>query len=713
MLQLLEGQNMAISNMNSNLKYRAKKKNLKETNCLFPLFEAIVNSIQSIEERPKPHKGRIEIFSKREMGETLEGEPLENEAFESFYIKDNGVGFNKNNYKSFKDLDSSYKEEKGCKGVGRILWLVAFNKILIESNYINETNGWEKRNFEFNENGTDPNDEVMESNEQKFETCVKLIDFKKKYQSSCPRDIEILSRKIVDHCLLFFLDPGCPEIIIEDNFGKRIVLNDFFKTEIKPTLNKSEINLKGEKFSLYHTRKYKDANKHELRFCANQRDVTGNDLSKHILNLQKRIKPQTEDSSFYYVGYLIGNFLDSNVDSDRVSILFSEEEEMQTQTNLNDFSAGSETGHKFTRAELINSTIKHIESYLSEYLEEIDESKKSFITDYIYFKKPQYRYLISNKPGIFNSIPAGLTEDELELKLHDELIKWEKETHEKGERVKKNIKNNVTKTEQVQKAFLDYCKSITDINKTSLAEYVIRRKAVLDLLENSLELDENGNYKSEENIHSIICPLRYTSDEIEFEEMNLWIIDERLAYHNFLASDKQLKSLPIIDSESSDRPDIAIFNQALSFTEGDVKTKLKLDSVTVIEFKRPNRDGLNKDQTNPIDQVLDYVKKIRTGAEKRWNGRPMGDVSNIPFYCYIIADLTESMKDAAENGGLQETPDKEGYFGYNSMKKAYIEVISYSKLLEDSIKRNQILFDKLFTPRVDQIFDNADIGEQK
>lgn len=45
----------------------------------------------------------------------------------------------------------------------------------------------------------------------------------------------------------------------------------------------------------------------------------------------------------------------------------------------------------------------------------------------------------------------------------------------------------------------------------------------------------------------VICPMRYTSDEVSFEEMNLWIIDERLAYHNFLASDKQMKlNRPVI-----------------------------------------------------------------------------------------------------------------------------------------------------------------------
>ena len=39
-----------------------------------------------------------------------------------------------------------------------------------------------------------------------------------------------------------------------------------------------------------------------------------------------------------------------------------------------------------------------------------------------------------------------------------------------------------------------------------------------------------------------------------------------------------------------------------------------------------------------------------------------------------------------------------GFFGYKDSDElnAYIEIISYEKLLEDAKKRNRILFDKLF-----------------
>lgn len=233
-------------------------------------------------------------------------------------------------------------------------------------------------------------------------------------------------------------------------------------------------------------------------------------------------------------------------------------------------------------------------------------------------------------------------------------------------------------------------------------------KAILDLLEKAIEIQEDNRYCSEETLHSIICPMRYTSDEIEFEEMNLWIIDDRLAYHTFLASDKLMKSLPVLDTSVEKRMDIAVFDQAFSFSDNQDF----FNSISIVEFKKPNRNDLKDDDKNPINQVLGYVKNIKEGKAKRPNGRPFVNVSNTAFYCYVIADLTDSMREDAVNAGLILTPDGDGYFGYNQTRGAYIEVISYDKLVRDAKQRNQILFDKLFNPKVNEVLNSKLLNEQ-
>jgi hypothetical protein len=90
--------------------------------------------------------------------------------------------------------------------------------------------------------------------------------------------------------------------------------------------------------------------------------------------------------------------------------------------------------------------------------------------------------------------------------------------------------------------------------------------------------------------------MRTTSDDVPFEQQNLWIIDERLTFHYFLSSDQPLSTIRVIESGSESRPDLLIFNRPLAFTD-DTEP---LQSMMVIEFKKPDRTSYDED---PITQV--------------------------------------------------------------------------------------------------------------
>ena len=120
----------------------------------------------------------------------------------------------------------------------------------------------------------------------------------------------------------------------------------------------------------------------------------------------------------------------------------------------------------------------------------------------------------------------------------------------------------------------------------------------------------------------------------------------------------------------------------------------------VIEFKRPGRDDYSDHdlKRNPIAQVYNYIDLIRKGEAKDKDGQELATQKNVPFYGYIIADMTKNLQRLAENASLIRTPDNMGYYGYNQNRDAYIEIISYQKLVADAQKRNQILFKKLNLP---------------
>lgn len=669
--------------MTVNVAGQVKQIKLSPAKALWPLFETVINSIQSLEDSDIIEKNiviealRSENIQlkKDEYGNTVD----ELAHFENFIVTDNGNGFNTENYASFLEAYSQLKVKKGCKGIGRFLWLKAFDKVTINSTYY-ENNCWHYRAFDFTLTGEDPeqNDKIIEPKCAIQKTIVKLEGFKNPYCDSVAYSLESLAKKIIEHCIPYFITGKCPQIILKDSLGDSFNLNNYYENTYKNSLHQDNMELNGENYTLYHMLLSEGADKHELHLCANNREVKSLQLSKYIPDMKKKLT--NGENIYYYVGYLTGYYLDKAVNTERSDF---------------DFSDGPLLGEA-NEAEIIEAAIGYIRSYLREDLSKVADEKKNRIDMLVKTKRPQYRLLLNRHPEVYDRIPAGLSEDKMDLELYKEQQQWELDTTKKKLDIEEKVKQDATSDPDFQKLFDEYCENITELSRASLAEYVARRKAVIDILEHALEADINGKYSKEARIHSIICPMQTTSDEIKLDDMNLWLIDDRLAYHHFLASDKKINTIPVLKNNVDKRMDLAIFDAALSYTADPEN----INSITIVELKRPQRDDSDND---PVRQVLKYVKEIKAGKIKKANGRDFGDMSRVSFYCYVIGDLTPSMRDSAESCGLTGTQDKQGYFGFNPTYGAYVEVISYDKLLKDAKQRNRALFDKLFEPKSNDI----------
>jgi hypothetical protein len=214
---------------------------------------------------------------------------------------------------------------------------------------------------------------------------------------------------------------------------------------------------------------------------------------------------------------------------------------------------------------------------------------------------------------------------------------------------------------------------------------------MLEFLHESLRKDKStGKHKLEDVVHPNIYPMRTTSDHVNYDKQNLWMFDERLAFHEFLTSDKRLDQTDGLSTDSQMRPDLLVFQETLSFKQdADV-----LESVVVVEFKQPGRDDYDA-KNNPIEQAFNLIDRIREGRMER-DGRPIRVRSNaIPAWAYVVCDLTDSLKRIARSRGLLDTVDGEGKYQYFPDLKTYIEIIPYDKLLSDAKKRNRVLFESL------------------
>lgn len=672
-----------MSGFTLDIKGQLNNMRLSEAKALWPLFEAVVNSIHSIEDSPCKDCGEITIFAQRDVGmhESYDKDKPPLERINSFTITDNGLGFTNENYTSFNTAYSTLKIKKGCKGIGRFLWLKAFESVEIKSVF-QEKGETFCREFVFSPNGILPEKNRKAIDKTDIRTEVKLKDFAAQFKRACPVELDVIAKKIIEHCLLFFVSGSCPQITLYDGVSDAINLNQYFEANIKDSLHQDHFEIKDNSFVIYHLRVPEGANSHELHLCANLQEVTSVELKKYIPDLQKKIVPIDYPKGFYYVGYVTGSYLDGAVNTTRTGFEFDEK---WAQISL--FGTGKDT--------VVSTAIAFIKAYLADYLSEIEKKKKRVIDAFVANDHPTYRYLLQMRPEVYSHIPAGLTPVDLELELHKHAQIWETDIKKQGQELEKAIKEQAgTGVSSYQEMFEQYWTGVTEISKTCLAEYVTRRKTLLSILEETLTIQDDGNFKKEDAIHSVICPMRHTSDDVEFEEMNLWIVDERLAYHKFLASDKTLRSMPCVDSNSTKEPDIAVFDQAFAYSDSEEP----FTTVTIIEFKKPDNDG-----KNPINQVGEYIDLIRSGKKKKANGNSFNVTDGTLFRCYVICDMTSRMRTHCLNSGLLPTADNMGYSGFNQGRHAYVEVISYNKLLADARKRNEILFEKLFSPKVNEV----------
>lgn len=656
---------------------------LSESKALWPLFETIVNSIQSIEDSPNKSCGQITIFAQRSDSTYQTSLPNQIEHIESFIVTDNGCGFNSENYKSFNTAYSTFKIKKGCKGIGRFLWLKAFASVNVHSIY-SENNCLFERAFDFGTQGIDFDSNTLISGEEiECKTKITLKNMLLPYKDKIPVELDVIAKKIIEHCLLFFISDMCPKIILTDGIDT-INLNQYFNTTIKDTLIQDRFEISDHSFTIYHLKLPEGATKHELHLCADMHEVNSVDLKSHIPDLNKKIISTDDPVGFYYVGYLTGEYLDSIADASRTNFNYDEK---NGQISI------SGTGQD----SLVSVSIKFITAYLLDYIADIKKKTKKQVDNFVANENPTYRYLLKQYPEVYDYIPSGLSNDKLELELHKQVQKWERELKVKGQELEEaNRKVDSLTPDAYQQLFDTYWAGVTELSKTCLAEYVTRRKSILHLLEDTLTVQDNGKFKKEDAIHSIICPMRHTSDDVAFKEMNLWIIDERLAYHQFLASDKTIKSLPDIDSNSTKEVDIAVFDRAFAFSGDDAP----LNTITIIEFKKPDNQ-----KDNPLNQMGKYIDEIVSGQKKRANGLSFGASGKTQFRCFAICDMSPKMESNCKNAGLSLMPDGMGYCGYHPQRNAYYEVISYPKLLADAKKRNQILFDKLFAPNPNEIIN--------
>lgn len=668
--------------LQTNLIGRLRNLSLPKSHGLLPVFEAVVNSIHAIEESEQLDNGKITVEINRDTQGSFNFEDAGLSPITGFTITDNGCGFNTNNLTSFKTLDSDYKIDKGCRGVGRLTWLKVFDLVEVESYYFNKEGNIEKLNFRFDTKSSVYNETTVNATGNQTGTTVKLTGFDNAYRERVPASIESIANHLLEHVLWYFVrEQTSPQIVIKDQ-EQELSLDQLYDQYMHGKASRDTFKIHDHTFELIHVKFHTSVNKnHQLAFCAANRLVKEESIQGKIPGLYGSITDEKGD--FTYNCYISSPYLDENVRSERTAFNIPEKvDDMFQEISLKEIREG---------------VLNKAKAFLEDVLEDNIAKGRKRVEDFISNKAPRYRPILGRLPVESLIIDPSKSDKELELHLHAHWYELERELVSEGHDIMQPKHNE--HVEEYKARLNEYLHKAEDIKKSDLANYISHRKVIIELLQKSIERQEDGKYAREDMIHELIMPMRKDSTEVFLDSCNLWLIDERLAFHSYLASDKTLSSMPVTESESNKEPDLLslrVFDNPILVNN---QANFPLAAITVIEIKRPMRNDMREgEDKDPISQTLGYLKRIREGQIKTKSGVLIPRNNDIPAYCYILCDLTSTMVARCDIAGLTMTADGMGYFGYNPNFKAYIEVISFNQLVKAAKERNQAFFDKLGLP---------------
>ena len=630
---------------------------LPAKDAVMSILEAVINSIHSILERQQQDNsfqdGYINIIIDKSK-DNLFGKDVY-----SVTIEDNGVGFTAKNMDSFLTIESQYKKKYGGKGVGRFSWLKVFSKVEIVSNYC-ENNAFYKREFIFD---TKDNIDVIpqDSDVNEYKTTVKLVNPHQELQPFLYKSIENLAKIIAKHALYYLISNPIKIKIFENE--TEVLVNELVSNNIHK-INSSSFNTKNYEFKIIHYKINKSfINNNEVLLTADSRLVESYNVEKLIPILSGWV----DNFECYYVGIVSGDYLNAHVQANRLGFNISEESgELDPYPCMRD---------------IRNKIISEIMCILQDDINNIQEETYDKIVNYIEKQKPEYSVLKHYCDDKLRLIKPHLKEDKLDDELHRIYRGLERESRDK---IRALIEEKEIFGSNYKDVFLEEFSKFDDCSKSNLAKYITYRKIIIELLESALKRNNDG-YTKEEVIHNILFPMRSTNEEYGPCSHNLWLIDDRLSYMSYIASDKR-----IIDGKN--RPDIICMDTPSVFKNDNYSGMY--DSLTIIELKRPMRDDYN-DESNPMVQMLDYVSKIRNGQAVTHDGRLINADLNTRFYLYAVCDINQSLLKILYRGDYKQLPDRLGYYKYHSGYNAQIEVLSFDKLVNDARIRNRIFIETL------------------
>jgi hypothetical protein len=631
---------------------------------LQPVFEAVSNSLHAVEDAfldDYQARGRITVTI------TNPRTPADIEII----VSDNGIGLDPARFDAFCKTDTDFKMARGGKGVGRLLWLDAFQSIRVVSIYRDAGQTLRRRftfRLEADDQITDEVIDVIAGETTETGTAITFTGLKgNAYQTKFPIQPATIVKHFGSHFFADFILGRSPNVIVDiegaaTNFPAEI---QNLRIEDRGVALIDTQNFGQLQLASFVCHKAASANfdgLHQMHLVANGRTVTTRKIDGLVG--VGRFGP-TGDSVYH--GCVTGEFLDERVNQERTQFNFDE-------TIIE---------------EIVRACAEHGRTHaINEEVVEFDRQRlgtmQEFVDEYPSFGFEEASALLAKTPK--NAVKA----EEFARALIPHRIRRDQERNKRINEIVATLHGTADIPEDFAVSVRTAADEIKAEEQRQLTEYVLRRKTVLEVMDVLIRrIRERGNgtqdFQLESTLHQFICPMRVRGDDpskIEQSDHDLWVIDERLTFTKYFASDVPLSQI-VENEQSLRRPDLLIYDRLHGLgAEGEDPLK----RVMLVEFKQPGRRDYDERYT-PLTQISEYITKLKGGQIEDFRQGRVRVADDCIFYCYMIADIVGKLE--IQTNGWRTTANGRGrIFELQGKFRGMIEIIEWADLIADARLRN-------------------------
>lgn len=631
---------------------------------LQPVFEAVSNSLHAVEDafgNNYQTQGRIAVTI------TSPRAPTEIEII----VSDNGVGLGPERFEAFCTTDTDYKIGRGGKGVGRLLWLDAFSHIKIVSVY-REHDKIFRRSFNFHlDTMNQITDEAIQEISDNVAPTGTIVTFRglrdNTYQAKFPSQPATIVKHFGSHFFADFILGRSPSVIVDIEGNATSFPEEIQNLRIEDrgiaiieTVDFGTLNLAS--FVCHKAASANFDGLHQMHLVANGRTVT----TRKIDGLIGIGRFGPEEDRVYH-GCVTGEFLDARVNQERTQFNFDES----------------------IIEKIVRECSEHVrENAIHDEISEFDAQRlgtmREFIQEYPSFAFEETQDLLNRTPK--NAVKA----EQFAQALIPIRIRRDKERNATIQHIVAQINSNQEFPEDFAAEVRKAAREIKAEEQRQLTEYVMRRKTVLEVLDVLIRrIRERGNgtqdFHLESTLHQFICPMRLRGDnpaKVERSDHDLWIIDERLTFTKYFASDVPFTKI-LENGDSTQRPDLLIYDRLHGLgAEGEDPLK----RVLLVEFKQPGRKDYDE-RYAPMNQISEYITHLKNGEIEDFRNGRVRVADDCIFYCYVIADIVGKLE--IHTNGWRTTSNGRGRIQELGGKfRGVVEIIEWADLISDARLRN-------------------------